>query len=407
MNGGEGRLALGDGEGYSVTMAGMKLLGGRITVHTEPFFWLMAGLFGFSLGRGSPRESVFWAAVVAFSVLAHELGHAAVCLMWGKGADISLNGFGGATRPRDASRFGTWRTALLDLAGCAAGFAIAALSLGVLYYGAVNKGSVPPEALKVATALATVNVWFSIFNLLPVSPMDGGKLVSGLLSARWGVNGKRAAHGLGLALGGAAALYFYRGGAMYGTFLCGAMAAGEARALKRSLSMTAADSDETLTAEIPRAVELWDKGRHEEAVAVVAALREKTKAGLTYGAATLHLAYFQYLMERYPEAYACFKEAPEGDMSAPLKRAYADAALRQKDFSTALRLGRTNFHDQTGPDTAYAAARAAAGLGDARETATWLKTALRLGLDRNALRAREFDAVRGAEEFQDLLGGSR
>lgn len=386
---------------------GVKLFGGKVTVSAEPFFWLMAGLFGVMLGRGSPRESVMWALVVGFSVLWHELGHAAVCLAWGKGADIVLQGFGGATRPRDVSRFGTWRTAALDLAGCAAGFSLAAAALAVLYIGAVSKGSVPPEALKLATALATVNVWFSVFNLLPISPMDGGKLVAGLLSARWGLGGRRVAHGIGLALGAGACLWFYRGGAMYGAFLCGAMAAGEGRALKRSLSMTAADSDATLTGELPRAVELWDKGRHEEAVAVVRALREKAKAGLTFDAATLHLAYFLYLMERFGEAYELFKAAPEGDMSAPLKRAYADAALRAGDFKLALRLGRTNFHDQTGPDTAYAAALAAAGLGDARETATWLKTALRLGLDRGELRAKEFDAVRGAEEFRDLLGGSR
>lgn len=382
-------------------------MGGKVTVTAEPFFWLMTGLFGMSLGRGSPRESVLWAAVIGFSVLAHELGHAAVCLAWGKGADIVLHGFGGATRPRDLSRFGTWRTAALDLAGCAAGFAIAAAATGVLYAGAVNKGSLPPGALKVASALVAVNVWFSLFNLLPVSPMDGGKLVSGLLSARWGVKGRRAAHGLGMALGAGAALYFYRGGAMYGAFLCGAMAAGEGRALKRSLSMTAADSDETLTGELPRAVELWDKGRHEEAAAVLVALREKAKAGLTYDAATLHLAFFLYLMERFEESYALFKEAPEGDMSAPIKRAYADAALRGKDFALALRLGRTNFHDAPGPETATAAALAAAGLGDARETVTWLKTAVRLGLDRSELRAREFDAVRGSTEFRELVAGLR
>jgi hypothetical protein len=94
-------------------------------------------------------------------------------------------------------------------------------------------------------------------------------------------------------------------------------------------------------------------------------------------------------------------------MSAPLKRAYADAAYRSKDFTLALRLGRTNFHDATGPDTATAAALAAAGLGDARETVAWLKTAVRLGLDRNELRAREFDAVRGSEEFREFLADLR
>lgn len=385
----------------------MKLLRGKLTVTTEPFFWLMAGLFGMMLGRGSPRETVLWAAVIAFSVLFHELGHAAVCLAWGKGADVVLHGFGGATRPRDLSRFGTWRTAALDLAGCAAGFGLAALALGVLVAGSANKGSIPPGALKAASAVFTVNVWFSVFNLLPISPMDGGKLVSGLLSARWGVNGRRVAHAIGLALGAGACLWFYRGGSFYGAFLCGVMAAGEGRALRRSLSMTAADSDETLTSELPRAVELWDKGRHEEAVATVRALREKTKAGLTYEAATLHLAYFLYLMDRFAEAYEMFKAAPEGEMSAPLKRAYADAALRQGDFALALRLGRTNFHDQTGPDTAFAAARAAAGLKDARETVTWLKTAVRLGLERHELRAKEFDGVRDTEEFREFVAGLR
>ena len=382
----------------------MKALGGRITVSAEPFFWVMAGLFGMMMGRGVPQESVMWALVVGFSVLFHELGHAAVCLAWGKGADITLQGFGGSTRPRDMSMFGTWRTAALDLAGCAAGFTLAAAAVGVMF---VFKGELTPGAKALASAVFMTNVWFSIFNLLPISPMDGGKLVSGLLSARWGEQGRRVAHGIGLLLGAGACLWFYRGGALWGAFLCGAMAAGEGKALKRSLSMTAADSDETLTGEIPRAVELWDKGRHEEAAAVLVALREKAKAGLTYQAATLHLAFFLCLMGRYEESYPLFKEAPEGDMSAPLKRAYADAAYRSKDFTLALRLGRTNFHDATGPDTALAAALAAAGLGEARETVTWLKTAVRLGLDRNELRAKEFDAVRGSEEFREFLAGLR
>jgi len=383
----------------------MKLFGGKITVSAEPFFWLMTALFGMSLGRGSPREIVLWSAVIGFSVLAHELGHAAVCLACGSGADVTLHGFGGSTRPRDLTVFGTWRTAALDLAGCIAGFALAAVAVGVLYAGAVFKPRISPQTLEVARALVAVNVWFSLFNLLPVSPMDGGKLVSGLLSARWGVSGRRAAHGLGLALGAIAAVWFYRGGAMYGAFICGAMAAGEGRALKRSLSMTAADSDETLTAELPRAAKLFETGRHEEAAAALAALREKTGAGLTHQAATLQLAFYLYLMERAEEAYAMFKLAPEGDMSSAAKRAYADAALQARDFTTALRLGRTNFHDAPGPQTAAAAALAAAGLADARETVTWLRTAMRLGLDRSELQAKEFDAVRRTEEFRDFVAG--
>ncbi|MDD5302912.1 MAG: hypothetical protein PHS14_07345 [Elusimicrobia bacterium] len=386
---------------------GVRLMGGKVTVRAEPFFWLMAGLFGMSLGRGSTREIVLWTAVVAFSVLVHEFGHAAVCLAFGSGADIVLSGFGGSTRPRDASSFGTWRTAALDLAGCAAGAALAAAAFGVLYAGGAWKAAVPPLALAIAAALVQVNVWFSLFNLLPVMPMDGGRLVSGLLSARWGVNGRRAGHALGLALGAAAALWFYWGGATYGAFLCGAMAVGEGRSLRRSLSMTAADSDETVTSELPRAVELWARGRREEAVAALSALRERTGAGLTYASATLQLAFYLYMMDRVEESYALFKAVSESDMSPAAKRAYADAALRRGDHALALRLGRTNFHDAPGPQTAAAAALAAAGLGDAQETVSWLRTALRLGLARTELRAKEFDAVRGSEEFRDFVAGLR
>jgi Zn-dependent protease len=381
------------------------MLSGKVGVRTEPFFWVMAGVFGLSFGRGRAEDIVLWGGAVAFSVFFHELGHAAACLAFGSGADITLHGFGGSTRPRDLSRFGTWRTAALDLAGCAAGLALAAAAFGVLYAGAARKGTVPPGAIAVARALVLVNVWFSLFNLLPVSPMDGGKLVSGLLAARWGVSGRRAAHALGLALGAAAAFWFYRGGALYGAFICAAMAAGEGRALKRALSMTAADADESLTGLLPRALGLWQMGQREEAVKVLAELREKAKAGLTYDAATLQLAFYLYQLERVAEAHALFKACGESDMSPAARRAYADAARRSGDFETALRLGRTNFHDRPGPEAAFEAARAAAGLGDARETAAWLRTALRLGLDRAGLRAREFDGVRGSAEFRDLPGG--
>jgi thioredoxin-like negative regulator of GroEL len=183
------------------------------------------------------------------------------------------------------------------------------------------------------------------------------------------------------------------------------MAAGEAGALKRSLSMTPADSDPAVTAELPRALGLWETGRREEAIKALAALREKAKAGLTYEAATLQLAFFLYLTGRVEESYPLFKAVGESDMPPAAKAAYAEAARRHGDFETALRLGRANFHEAPGADTALEAALAAAGLGDARETAAWLKTAVRHGLDRAELRDKAFDGVRGSEEFREFLDG--
>ncbi|MFI5362406.1 MAG: site-2 protease family protein [Elusimicrobiota bacterium] len=380
-----------------------NLLGGRVSVSVQPFFLLMVVLFGASLGRNSPGEIALWTAVVAFSVLVHESGHAAVCLAFGSGADVTLHGFGGSTRPRDPSSFGTWKAAALDLAGCAAGAALAAASFGALHAAGAGMLALPRPLFDAAAALVQVNVWFSLFNLLPVAPLDGGKLVQGLLGAGFGVAGRRAGHALGFALGGAAALWFFSRDALYGAFLCGALALGEARALREALSMTAADADPGVRAELGRAAELWSSGRRDDAAAALAALRARTGAGLTHAAATLQLAYYLSLLERDEESLALFKTAPESGMSPAAKRAYADVARRRGDYALALRLGRTNFHDAPGPRTAAAAAVAAAGLGDARETVAWLRTALRKGLARAELDSPEFDGVRSSAEFREFV----
>jgi Zn-dependent protease len=380
-----------------------RLLGGRVTVSVQPFFWVMAAFFGVSLGRGSAPEIALWTAAVAFSVLVHESGHAAACLAFGSGADIVLHGFGGATRPRDPSSFGTWKVAALDLAGCAAGGALAAASFGVLRARSLGTAPLPPLALAAAAALVQVNVWFTLFNLLPVAPMDGGKLVQGLLSAGFGVGGRRAGHALGLVLGGAAALWFLARGETYGAFLSGLLALGEVRSLRRALSMTAADADPAVAAELKRAAELWSAGRREDAAAALAALRARAGAGLTHAAATLQLAFYLAVLGRDEESLALFKLARESDMSPAAKRAYGEVARRLGDWTLALRLGRTNFHDEPGPRTAAAAAVAAAGLDDARETVSWLRTALRFGLPRSELSSPAFEGVRASKEFQELV----
>lgn len=373
-----------------------------MTVTAHPFFWIMAAVFGASFGSGSWGEVARWTAAVAISVLVHEGGHAAACLAFGSGADVVLHGFGGSTSPRDPSRFGTWRTAALDLAGCAAGGALAAAALGVLFLGGAARLPLESAPMAGAEALVEVNIWFTLFNLVPVAPLDGGKLVQGLLRARFGVAGRRAGHALGLALAGAGALWFFSRGAAYGAFLCVVFASGEGRALRRALAMTAADEDESALSDLRRASALWSAGRKEEAAAALSALRARTGSGLTHSAATLQLAFCLSVLGRDEEALALFKSATESDMTPDARRAYAEVARRRGEFALALRLGRTNFHDAPGPAAAAAAAAAAAGLGDARETVSWLKTARRQGLKDLGLHDPAFDRVRDAKEFREF-----
>jgi hypothetical protein len=74
------------------------------------------------------------------------------------------------------------REAWMAFAGPLASFVIAALS-----YGAFRLFPLPAEVAAAVLAFALTNALLGAFNLLPAFPMDGGRVVRGLLARRMGV----------------------------------------------------------------------------------------------------------------------------------------------------------------------------------------------------------------------------
>jgi Zn-dependent protease len=84
---------------------------------------------------------------------------------------------------RDVSvRFGV---AVSAAAGPLANVALGLLAALVL--GAMNRSGmeVPPALVHLLTAGMAVNAGLAVFNLLPIPPLDGSRVVSGLLPHRW------------------------------------------------------------------------------------------------------------------------------------------------------------------------------------------------------------------------------
>jgi len=119
--------------------------------------------------------------MVLVSILVHELGHAIVGRRMGlRPLGILLHGFGGLCRYDRAPR--GLQGALVSVAGPAAGLLLGAIA-GVVW---LTQGPVLPDwAAWTVVNLAIINVFWSLFNLLPMLPLDGGHVVFHVLEARW------------------------------------------------------------------------------------------------------------------------------------------------------------------------------------------------------------------------------
>ena len=175
---------------------------GPIPVEVHPSHFLIAAAFGLgSLGPAAGDPSVWpgrvlaggdamaqastqaavvaiWVAIVFLSVLIHELGHALVSLAFHYHPSIQLVALGGLTKPNAPGPIPWHREVLLTLAGplLGAGFGMLCL-LGV---GSV--GSLSDVAAYALERAAQVNFLWAVFNLLPVLPLDGGRIAAAVLT---------------------------------------------------------------------------------------------------------------------------------------------------------------------------------------------------------------------------------
>ena len=177
-------------------------------VRVHPYFWLVTGVMGLnSGGEGTrPAELLAWVVVVFVSILVHELGHAFAQRHFGGHPWITLNGLGGLASCDDCDRSPRSQI-LISIAGPAAGFALAAICIALVRisgreigWASIDQVSsatlhVPfvgrelywePLPTRMANMLLYQSLWINIFwgliNLLPIYPLDGGRVSRELLT---------------------------------------------------------------------------------------------------------------------------------------------------------------------------------------------------------------------------------
>ena len=138
----------------------------------------MGAILGMS-GGGGTTAIASWLVITFVGVLWHELGHALVARAFGLSARIELSTMGGLTH-HDAPATSHWHVELLiAIAGPGMGLALG----GIVWLGARNIGSTDPFVVEMVHRILWVNVGWSLVNLLPILPYDGGLALRAILAS--------------------------------------------------------------------------------------------------------------------------------------------------------------------------------------------------------------------------------
>jgi stage IV sporulation protein FB len=211
-------------------------------VRVSPWFWgvtLMMALSGGEKGS-DPKDVLIWVAVVFVSILIHELGHAVLQRRFGGRPRIVLYGFGGLAVCDDCDR--SPRTQILiSLAGPCAGFLFAAAILVMIRLAGheVRFGALPglvgkliplwepfesPLANGMIFYLLYVNIFWGLVNLLPIYPLDGGRVSRELFTLNHPRRGIVQSLWLSAVVAGAFAIFGLMRGSIFTAIMFGYLA---------------------------------------------------------------------------------------------------------------------------------------------------------------------------------------
>jgi Zn-dependent protease len=152
----------------------------KIPIRVELWFWLTLAFIGGVL-RVDGKEAFFLLLLFMIagfiSILVHELGHALTAKAFGKRVEIVLQAFGGYASYSGGAPLDRTRTFLITAAGPALQIVLG----GLVYLFAQSLPGMSPQATYFVTVLYGISFIWALLNLLPVLPLDGGRLLQTIL----------------------------------------------------------------------------------------------------------------------------------------------------------------------------------------------------------------------------------
>jgi hypothetical protein len=366
-----------------------------IPVQVQLYFALML------LVSASSRDlatGAIWCAVVTASVLWHELGHALVMRWFGDEPWIELHGMGGAAHWPAGAAPSPGEALLVTVAGPGAG-----LLLGGAIWALAR--AAPPRPFLAMVALRDalyVNIGWSLFNLLPLLPLDGAGVLDHLSQLCGSRREPRWVGWVSAATGAAVALWAALGHSPY-LALIGALGTLYGVARLRGGGRTVARGRRSLEAARRAARRARSRG---DLAGVARALLPEARLGALPEGDLAQLVGALVRVGREADLVALCRERlcafARKDDAEPLTRLAAEALAEDGALEDALAVAQSAFRQLRVAHQAYDAACLLVQLEQPEEAVRWLVHAVEAGLDCGAM-LRDDPALAPLRQRPDFL----
>ncbi|MDP1880067.1 MAG: site-2 protease family protein [Parachlamydiaceae bacterium] len=371
---------------------------GRIPIIIYPVFWVLVIILGW-LNSQSIQGIAIWAVVIFFSVLIHEYGHALTALAFGQKVEINLVGLGGLTKRRGET-LPRWKEFLIVLNGPLAGFGLFFIAYYLLPI-VRDESSILSYAFIVAM---NVNLFWTILNLIPVLPLDGGHLMRIIFEGLFGVKGMKLSYLISVFLAGLIAIYFF----LIQQILVGAlfiMLAFESyRAWVELKSLQPIDENQDLQRVLQEGIKDLQSSQLNEALEKFTYIRHQAPKGVLFVKSSQFGARILSQQGDYKKAYDWLFPL-QNRLDIEYLQLFQQLAYRLEEWEKCIEIGQQAYQINPSLETALISSYANAILGRANAAIGWLRCSLQEGLPdiHQVVQKKEFDRIRDSEAFQEFL----
>ncbi len=374
----------------------MIVIPGPIPVLIHPFFWVLAAFIGWINGR-SIMGMFVWIGIIFVSVLIHEFGHALTAVAFRQKAKVQLVAMGGLTS-YEGPKLSFWKQFIIVLNGPLAGMLLFLMALFVL------KAPLSAFWQYVFTMTMIANLFWSVVNLLPVLPLDGGQLLRIVLEGFFGIKGFKASLLIGAGIAALLSGYFF----IIQWFLVGAImflfAFQSFDQWRKSKLANPSDRKDDFRKELLKGEELLQQGDKSGATQLFEAILQKAPGGVLASSASQFLAFLYAESGKKAEAYQLLLPIKKHLANDTLCLLHALAA-ENGNHELVAELSAECYQFSPNSDVAVRNARAFAKLGKPEPAGGWLQTAWQHGsFDlNNLLQEESFSGVRDNPVFRGFI----